>query len=90
MTGEEVRLLIEQEVKKTNNASDPFVTLQDMWVALQNQCWMYVGLGVSKEQRPGRTLKRVEDHELDLENADIGPKRSTLAVLYIFTSPTTA
>jgi hypothetical protein len=87
MTSEEVRLLMEQEIKKTDNTSDPFVTLQDMWVALQNQSWMYVGLGVSKEQRPGRTMRRVEDHELDIENIDIGPKRSTLAVLYIFTMP---
>ena len=32
MTGEEIRFLIEQEAKRSGNQSDPFATLQDMWV----------------------------------------------------------
>lgn len=58
-----------------------------MWVAQQDQSWIYVGLGISKEQRPGRTIRLVEDDRLDYESNEIGPKRNTLAVLYHYTVP---
>lgn len=58
-----------------------------MWVSMQNQSWMYVGLGISKDQRPGKTIRQVEDDQLDFDTNEIGPKRSTLAVLYIYTNP---
>ena len=49
MTSEEIRILIDQEALMSKNPLDPFATLQDMWVPMQNQSWMYIGLGISKE-----------------------------------------
>ena len=63
-----------------------------MWCPLQASTphWIYIGIQISKEQRPGKTVKAVEDEVLDGDHNGSamqgGPKLSAAAMMYIFTS----